>query len=186
MPTTRRAHRTTHFRSKMPRAAGLTLFARLGKPNAPLLPPRGKGHECYPVAPLKMSEYHEPQEELDDRVRDLHRALSSLREEIEAVDWYTQRAARAADDQLRRVIEHNRDEEIEHACMTLEWLRRVVPAWDEALRTYLFKTGDIVGIEKVAEGKEAAETGAIAEAGAGPGGTGRGLGVGSLNSRSKE
>lgn len=131
-----------------------------------------------------MSEYHEPQEELTDHVRDLHRALSSLREEIEAVDWYTQRAARAADDQLRKIIEHNRDEEIEHACMTLEWLRRAVPEWDEALRTYLFKSGDIVGIEKVAEGKEAAEAGTVSPP-ATSGGTGRGLGVGSLNDRSQ-
>jgi uncharacterized protein len=114
-----------------------------------------------------MTEYHEPQEELDDRVRDLHRALSSLKEEVEAVDWYNQRAARAVDADLRRVIEHNRDEEIEHACMTLEWLRRTMPEWDAALRTYLFVSGDIVAAEASPSAKPAP-------------GTGRGLGVGSL------
>lgn len=132
-----------------------------------------------------MSEYHEPQQELDDRVRDLHRALSSLREEIEAIDWYTQRAARCADDQLRRVIEHNRDEEIEHACMALEWLRRTMPEWDEALRTYLFQEGDIVELEKIAEARESAAAlggGATTQSGARgapPSGAG-GLGIGSL------
>jgi ferritin-like protein len=98
-----------------------------------------------------MTDYHEPQDELSEAVRDLHRALSSLKEEIEAVDWYTQRAHRCGDPQLKRVIEHNRDEEIEHACMTLEWLRRTVPAWDAALRTYLFQTGDIVEAEEAAK-----------------------------------
>lgn len=101
-----------------------------------------------------MTQYHEPPEELDDGVRDQVRALTSLREEIEAVDWYTQRASRCSDQTLRRVLEHNRDEEIEHACMTLEWLRRTMPAWDEALRTYLFKSGDIVEIEEAAESDE--------------------------------
>lgn len=130
-----------------------------------------------------MSDYHEPQEELDDQVRDMHRALSSLKEEIEAVDWYTQRAFRCADPVLRRVIEHNRDEEIEHAVMTLEWLRRTVPVWDDMLRTYLFSSGDIVGVEKAAEGGGGA--------GKLPGGSpradapqpGHGLGIGSLRER---
>lgn len=117
-----------------------------------------------------MSDYHEPQEELSDAVRDQHRALSSLKEEIEAVDWYTQRAERCSDPQLKRVIEHNRDEEIEHACMTLEWLRRSVPAWDDALKTYLFQTGDIVALEHAAEGPGQPENPE----------PGKGLGVGSL------
>jgi ferritin-like protein len=128
-----------------------------------------------------MTEYHEPQAELDDRVRDEHRALASLREEIEAVDWYTQRAARCADPELRSVIEHNRDEEIEHACMTLEWLRRSVPEWDQALRTYLFTSGAIVDVEKAKEAAEHAASGApAAPASSGGESSGRGLGVGSL------
>lgn len=94
-----------------------------------------------------MSEYHEPYEELDAHTRDLHRAMTSLKEEIEAVDWYTQRVARCADPDLRRILEHNRDEEIEHACMTLEWLRRTMPSWADALKTYLFVDGDILTAE---------------------------------------
>jgi len=138
-----------------------------------------------------MSEYHEPAEELDARARDFHRALTSLKEEIEAVDWYGQRMQRAANAELQRVLDHNRKEEIEHACMTLEWLRREAPEWDAALRTYLFQTGDIVTIEaRAKEGKEGKE-GKAGKAGkegkegkpsqsSGVVGNGRGLGVGSL------
>lgn len=85
-----------------------------------------------------MSDYHEPEHELPAHDRNLHRALNSLKEEIEAVDWYHQRVVLCDDESLRDVLAHNRDEEIEHACMTLEWLRRNVPQWDEQLRTYLF------------------------------------------------
>lgn len=95
-----------------------------------------------------MSEYHEPYEHLDPKVRNAHRALTSLKEEIEAVDWYNQRASLCDDPELRRVLEHNRDEEIEHACMTLEWLRRNMPVWEEHLRTYLFRTEPITEIEE--------------------------------------
>jgi ferritin-like protein len=136
-----------------------------------------------------MTEYHEPPEELDARSRDFHRALTSLKEEIEAVDWYGQRVACASSPELKRVLDHNRKEEIEHACMTLEWLRREAPEWDAALRTYLFQQGDIVAIESEKEGKEAPPArrkgaseleanGAARSSGAGA--PGRGLGVGSL------
>lgn len=90
-----------------------------------------------------MSDYHEPPEALPPEARDLHRALSSLREEIEAVDWYHQRVVLSHDEELRSVMAHNRDEEIEHAAMTLEWLRRNMPKFDEHLRRYLFKSGPI-------------------------------------------
>jgi len=90
-----------------------------------------------------MSDYHEPPEELDETARDTHRALTSLKEEVEAVDWYHQRVVRCHDPVLRGVLAHNRDEEIEHACMTLEWLRRRMPGWDDALRSYLFGEGPI-------------------------------------------
>jgi ferritin-like protein len=90
-----------------------------------------------------MSEYHEPYEELDPETRDAHRALKSLMEELEAVDWYNQRVKVCQDPLLRDVLAHNRDEEIEHACMTLEWIRRRMPGWDENLREYLFKEGPI-------------------------------------------
>lgn len=88
-----------------------------------------------------MSDYHEPFEALDEDARDAHRALTSLKEEIEAVDWYHQRVALCCDPALRAVLAHNRDDEIEHACMTLEWLRRREPRWDEMLRRFLFREG---------------------------------------------
>jgi uncharacterized protein len=94
-----------------------------------------------------MSDYHEKPDELSDRTKDFVRALHSLREEIEAIDWYQQRVDVTGDDQLKSVFAHNRDEEIEHACMTIEWLRREMPGWDEELRTYLFSEGDITDLE---------------------------------------
>jgi hypothetical protein len=96
----------------------------------------------------QMKEWHEPWEQLSDETRDIQRALVSLVEEIEAVNWYHQRAEATADDGLRRILLHNRDEEIEHACMALEWLRRRMPEWDEELRTYLFQEGEITALEE--------------------------------------
>ena len=95
-----------------------------------------------------MSEYHEPENELSQMDRDFHRALTSLKEEIEAVDWYHQRVVASSDQDLRHIMAHNRDEEIEHACMVLEWLRRHMPAWDEKLRFYLFSEEVITDVEK--------------------------------------
>ena len=94
-----------------------------------------------------MSDYHEKADDLSDRTKDFVRALHSLREEIEAIDWYQQRVDVTKDEHLRSVLAHNRDEEIEHACMTLEWLRREMPGWDEELRTYLFTEKDITELE---------------------------------------
>ena len=82
--------------------------------------------------------YHEPVEELSAEARDLHRAIISLMEELEAVDWYNQRMDVCADKELRAVLKHNRDEEMEHASMILEWIRRRVPEFDKELRDYLF------------------------------------------------
>jgi ferritin-like protein len=98
-----------------------------------------------------MSEYHEPESELSAHARDLHRALTSLKEEIEAVDWYNQRWEACKDESLRAILAHNRDEEIEHATMTLEWLRRNMPHWDTVLRTYLFTEAPVTDIEEEAE-----------------------------------
>ena len=92
---------------------------------------------------MAMSDYHEPAEELSPEDRDLHRALTSLKEEIEAIDWYHQRVVRTKDETLREVLKHNRDEEIEHATMTIEWLRRNMSGWDDILRRYLFTEGPI-------------------------------------------
>ena len=82
--------------------------------------------------------YHEPFEQLSDATRDMHRAILSLMEELEAVDWYNQRADACTDHELRAILAHNRDEEKEHAAMVLEWIRRQDPSFDKELRDYLF------------------------------------------------
>lgn len=82
--------------------------------------------------------YHESIEELSAETRDMHRAIVSLMEELEAVDWYNQRVDACKDPELRAILKHNRDEEKEHAAMVLEWIRRKDPKFDEELRDYLF------------------------------------------------
>ena len=94
---------------------------------------------------------HEDPERLTETVIDRHRALVSIMEELEAVDWYDQRAHATTDGSLREILAHNRDEEKEHAAMTLEWLRRHDAKLDEHLRTYLFTEGDVLSIEQAAE-----------------------------------
>ena len=78
--------------------------------------------------------YHE----LTDETRDMHRAITSLMEELEAVDWYNQRVDACKDDELKAILAHNRDEEKEHAAMVLEWIRRRDPAFDHELKDFLF------------------------------------------------
>lgn len=95
-----------------------------------------------------MTEFHEPVEVLSKATRNYIRAINSLKEEFEAVDWYQQRIDGATDEQLQQILAHNRDEEMEHACMSLEWLRRNMPGWDHALRTYLFTEGNILELEE--------------------------------------
>jgi ferritin-like protein len=97
---------------------------------------------------------HEPAELLGEATRNLHRALVSLIEELEAIDWYQQRADACTDPALKAVLLHNRNEEVEHAMMTLEWLRRHDPYFDKFARRYLFKDEDIIAIEKAAEAAE--------------------------------
>jgi len=82
--------------------------------------------------------YQESGSELSAEVRDVHRAIESLKEELEAVDWYNQRADVCGDEELRAILAHNRDEEKEHAAMVLEWLRRKDPAFAKELKDYLF------------------------------------------------
>ena len=82
--------------------------------------------------------YQEPYERLPEDVRANHRAMKSLVEEIDAVDWYNQRVATTEDQELGAILAHNRDEEMEHAAMLLEWLRRNMTGWDHELRDYLF------------------------------------------------
>ena len=96
---------------------------------------------------------HEPAELLSTAIIERHRALVSLMEELEAVDWYDQRVEASTDDSIRAVMAHNRDEEKEHAAMTLEWLRRNDAKWDEVLRTYLFTELPITEVEAEAEGR---------------------------------
>lgn len=119
---------------------------------------------------------HEPREMLGEPVVDRHRAIASLMEELEAVDWYDQRVAATNDAELAAILAHNRDEEKEHAAMVLEWLRRNDPGFDEHLRTYLFTTGSVLDIEDAMTGggqdPDSSEPG-------GPPGDGS-LGIGSL------
>ena len=88
--------------------------------------------------------YHEPLEELSVETRDMHRAITSLMEELEAVDWYNQRINACKDGQLKVILAHNRDEEKEHASMLLEWIRRRDPVFSKELKEYLFSEKPIV------------------------------------------
>ena len=112
---------------------------------------------------------HEAKEDLAPATLDRHRGIVSLMEELEAMDWYQQRIDAAGDPDLTAVLAHNRDEETEHAAMSLEWLRRQDPVLDEHLREYLFTEGSIVALEAEIEG----------EGGGGAPGDGS-LGIGSL------
>jgi ferritin-like protein len=87
--------------------------------------------------------YHEPVSELSAETRDMHRAIVSLMEELEAVDWYNQRADVCKDPELKAILEHNRDEEKEHAAMVLEWIRRKDPAFSKEMQDYLFSDAPI-------------------------------------------
>lgn len=82
--------------------------------------------------------YHEPVAELSAKTRDMHRAIVSLMEELEAVDWYQQRIDACKDEELKAILEHNRDEEKEHAAMVLEWIRRRDAHFSGQLKDYLF------------------------------------------------
>ncbi len=97
---------------------------------------------------------HEPREVLDEPTVDRHRAIVSLKEELEAVDWYDQRVNATKDASLADVLAHNRDEEKEHAAMTLEWLRRQDPVLDRNLRTYLFTELPVTEVEEALLGGE--------------------------------
>lgn len=94
---------------------------------------------------------HEPADEMSAEVIDRHRAITSLMEELEAVDWYDQRVKATTNAELAAILAHNRDEEKEHASMVLEWLRRQDPVLDRHLRTYLFTSEPVIEIETEAE-----------------------------------
>jgi ferritin-like protein len=105
--------------------------------------------------------YHEAYEQLTANTQDMHRAIRSLMEELEAVDWYQQRVDACKDDELRQILAHNRDEEKEHAAMVLEWLRRRDAVLDEQLRKYLFTTTSIVTKEEGSKSEGAASDAGI-------------------------
>jgi hypothetical protein len=104
---------------------------------------------------------HEPENLLSPEAIDRHRAIVSIQEELEAVDWYDQRVEATTDRELAEVLAHNRDEEKEHAAMTLEWLRRHDPVLDGHLRTYLFTGGSILAIEDEATEGDIPQTGSL-------------------------
>ena len=110
---------------------------------------------------------HEPAESLNPGLINRHRAIVSLMEELEAVDWYDQRVAATNDDSLAAVLAHNRDEEKEHAAMTLEWLRRHDPALDQHLRTYLFTELPVTEVEAESAGPGPAPAPAVGSLGIG-------------------
>jgi uncharacterized protein len=112
--------------------------------------------------------FHESPDDLRSQTRDRHRAIVSLQEELEAIDWYDQRIDAAGDDDLREILRHNRDEEKEHASMVLEWLRRQDPVWDGFLREYLFTERPVAEVAADAETEVGGATEAEA-AGATPG-----------------
>jgi len=93
-------------------------------------------------------EFHEKREELSEDALDFHRAVSSLMEELEAVDWYRQRAAATKDPELRAILDHHQREELEHAMMLVEYLRRKDKDVDAQARAYLFKEGSIIETEE--------------------------------------
>jgi hypothetical protein len=110
--------------------------------------------------PSGSTTFHEAEEHLAPATRDLHRAIVSLMEELEAVDWYQQRMDATHDAELCEILRHNRDEEKEHAAMVLEWIRRHDSSFDAKLREYLFTEGSIVGREQAIEAAPAPSNGA--------------------------
>jgi len=126
-------------------------------------------------AVMSSENLHEPAELLSDETKNRHRALVSLREELEAVDWYQQRAEACTDPELAAVLVHNKNEEIEHAMMTLEWLRRKDPVFRAHIATYLNSNGPITEVEK-----QAVAGGGGGGAMAAPGASSVSLGIGSL------
>lgn len=114
--------------------------------------------------------YHESEDKLSAEVKDNHRALTSMQEELEAADWYDQRVAAASDKDLKDILAHNRDEEKEHFVMLLEWFRRRDSKMDGFLKEYLYTSGSLTA-------REAGATGGGGESASSGSGS---LGIGSL------
>ncbi|WP_342305028.1 ferritin family protein [Methanolobus sp. ZRKC5] len=92
---------------------------------------------------------HEESTKLSEKTLNLKRAIDSLREELEAVDWYNQRADACTDENLKKILIHNANEEKEHAAMLIEWLRQNDENFAKELKEYLFSTEkDIASLEE--------------------------------------
>jgi ferritin-like protein len=127
--------------------------------------------------------YHESEDKLKPETQDKHRALTSLMEELEAADWYDQRVDAAIDVELKEILAHNRNEEIEHFTMLLEWFRRRDAKMSAELQRRLFTTGSITAQEEADKGNgAAAHNGAAATGGQSDGS----LGIGSLKGGGQE
>jgi ferritin-like protein len=111
--------------------------------------------------------FYIPYGELSEKARTTDSAITSLMEELEAINFYNQRADVAADDAIKAVMLHNRNEEIEHAVMLFEWLRRNIDEFDEDMRTYLFQKAPITEIEEAAAGDASGGTSSQASLGIG-------------------
>ncbi len=116
-------------------------------------PPKPAAAPPAPPPPLSGGDLHIPRAKLSQKTLHMHYAINSIREELEAVDWYRQRAEDTDDAELKAILLHNADEEIEHASMILEWLRRADARFDKELREYLFTDGPIVAMEKRVMGR---------------------------------
>lgn len=92
--------------------------------------------------------YHEERSKISDKTQDMKRAIDSLREELEAIDWYHQREEACTNDELKKILKHNADEEKEHAAMLMEWIRRNDEEFSKHMKDYLFTTKDIVEKEE--------------------------------------
>ena len=113
-------------------------------------------------------QFHEPRESLSEKSLDVKRAIDSMMEELEAVDWYRQRAQGARDPELRAILDHHQREEVEHFSMLLEWVRRNDPDFAEQLRTYLFTEDDVLEVEEASTGEGESEAGGEATPADGP------------------
>jgi uncharacterized protein len=129
--------------------------------------------------PTGSTTFHEDEARLSPATRDMHRAIVSLMEELEAIDWYQQRMDATEDAELREVLRHNRDEEMEHAALVLEWIRRRSPDFDATLRGRLFTQAPLLEVEEALEDAEKTAGAQAAAERSGDGSGGRSVTVGS-------
>ena len=131
---------------------GFFFRRKVGAPPAAAVAPQPESFNTG-ARPMASEGLHVPRERLSQGTLHLHYAIASLMEELEAVDWYRQRADDTDDAELKAILLHNADEEVEHACMILEWIRRNQPRFDKELKEYLFSSGPITQLEKTVMGK---------------------------------